>query len=125
MVLVALIIGVSPDYFLGILMLTRLVESFSHANLRLDFGPARALLVSPHYHRLHHGIGVGHEGAARGCNFAALFPFWDMLFGTARFARDYPATGIRDQLDGADYGEGFWRQQALGLRRLWIALRGH
>lgn len=57
-----------------------------------------------------------------GCNFAPLFPLWDLLFGTARFARDYPATGIRDQLDGVDYGEGFIRQQVLGIKRLTRAL---
>jgi sterol desaturase/sphingolipid hydroxylase (fatty acid hydroxylase superfamily) len=33
-----------------------------------------------------------------GCNFAVLFPVWDMLFGTARFDGTYEATGIRDQL---------------------------
>lgn len=72
--------------------------------------------MSPRYHRLHHGI--GHEGAARGCNFATLFPVWDMLFGTAHFERAYPPTGIRDQLDGRDYGQGFWSQQWLALRRM-------
>lgn len=118
-VLVALVIGVPPGQFLGVIVVTRLIESLSHANVRLGFGGlGDRLLVSPHYHRLHHGIGVGHEGRARGCNFAPLFPLWDMLFGTARFAADYPATGIRDQLDGADYGAGFVAQQWLGFKRL-------
>ncbi len=118
-VLVALLIGVPPGQFLGLVVVTRLIESLSHANLRLDFGRiGRYLLVSPHYHRLHHGIGIGHEGRARGCNFAPLFPVWDVLFGTARFAAETPATGIRDQLDGVDYGEGFLNQQWLGVKRL-------
>jgi sterol desaturase/sphingolipid hydroxylase (fatty acid hydroxylase superfamily) len=118
-VLVALVIGVPPGQFLGAIVVTRLIESLSHANVRLGFGGlGDRLLVSPRYHRLHHGIGVGHEGRARGCNFAPLFPLWDMLFGTARFAPDYPATGIRDQLDGVDYGAGFVAQQWLGFKRL-------
>ena len=33
-------------------------------------------------------------------------------------------TGIRDQLDGRDYGLGFWRQQWLGLLRMKNALLG-
>jgi sterol desaturase/sphingolipid hydroxylase (fatty acid hydroxylase superfamily) len=78
--------------------------------------------VSPLFHRVHHGIGVGHEGRARGCNFATLFPVWDVLFGTANFTREIPATGIRDQLDGADYGEGFIDQQLKGFTRLTRAL---
>jgi len=123
LVFVALLIGVPPAHFLGIVVVTRLVESLSHTNVRLSFGwLGDRLLVSPHYHRLHHGIGVGHEGRAKGCNFAPLFPLWDLVFGTARFTPDYPATGIRDQLDGADYGEGFIRQQVLGIKRLTRAL---
>ena len=122
---VALVIGVPPGQFLGVIVVTRLIESLSHANVRLSFGwLGDRLLVSPRYHRLHHGIGVGHEGRARGCNFAPLFPLWDILFGTARFTPDYPATGIRDQLDGVDYGAGLVAQQWLGLQRLLRALLG-
>ncbi|MFP5348920.1 MAG: sterol desaturase family protein [Gammaproteobacteria bacterium] len=122
--LLALVIGVAPAQFVAIVFTMRLVENLSHANLRLSFGRVgERLLVSPRYHRVHHGIGVGHEGQARGCNFATLFPVWDVLFGTANFSPIYPATGIRDQLDGADYGNGFLDQQWSGMRRLWRALR--
>lgn len=124
MVFVALAIGVPPAHFLGIVIVTRLIESLSHTNVRLHFGRlGERLLVSPRYHRTHHGLGVGHEGRTMGCNFAPLFPLWDILFGTANFTRDYPATGIRDQLNGVDYGEGFIRQQLLGMRRMLRALR--
>lgn len=117
--LVALAIGVPGAQFFGVVLLMRLVESLSHANVRIGFGAfGSRLLVSPRYHRVHHGIGVGHEGAAWGCNFATLFPLWDILFGTADFGRDYPATGIRDQLEGVDYGHGFLDQQWKALRRM-------
>jgi sterol desaturase/sphingolipid hydroxylase (fatty acid hydroxylase superfamily) len=96
-----------------------MVESLSHANLRLQFGAAgERILVSPRFHRMHHAIGLGHEGKASGCNFAVLFPIWDVLLGTANFRVAYPATGIRDQLTGRDYGAGFWHQQWLGLKRV-------
>lgn len=117
--ILALVIGVAPGQFVAIVAVTRAVESLSHANVRMSFGRlGERLLVSPRFHRIHHGIGLGHEGAARGCNFAVLFPVWDHLFGTANAAREFPATGIRDQLHGRDYGEGFWRQQWLGLKRM-------
>lgn len=116
-------IGVPGNQFIAVVLAMRLLESLSHANVRFGFGAiGDRLLVSPRYHRLHHAIGVGHEGRDYGCNFATLFPLWDMLFGTANFARAYPATGIRDQLAGADYGAGFWSQQVKGLARLWRAL---
>lgn len=115
----ALLVGVAPGQFVAIVAVTRAVESLSHANVRLAFGRVgERLLVSPRFHRVHHAIGLGHEGASRGCNFAVLFPLWDHLFGTANPVREFPATGIRDQLHGRDYGEGFWRQQWLGLKRL-------
>jgi hypothetical protein len=41
-----------------------------------------------------------------------------MVFGTANFVDRATATGVRDQLDGRDYGETFLAQQWLGLKRL-------
>ena len=141
-VAVAVAVGVGPGQFVAIVAVTQLVESLSHANVRLSFGSwLGRVLVSPAYHRLHHRIGIGHESAGPGSlgghNFAVLFPVWDHLFGTARHDGRYEPTGIRDQLpgeqglgpagapvrdqgrdQGRDYGRGFWSQQWLGLKRL-------
>jgi sterol desaturase/sphingolipid hydroxylase (fatty acid hydroxylase superfamily) len=122
-------IGVPPGQFVAVVAVTQLVENFSHANARVSFGwLGERLLVGPRFHRLHHGIGIGHEGdtpgSLGGCNFAVLFPVWDIVFGTARFDHEFVATGIRDQLPehgGRDYGVGFWAQQWLGIKRLWRA----
>jgi sterol desaturase/sphingolipid hydroxylase (fatty acid hydroxylase superfamily) len=112
MALVAVAVGVGPGQFVALLIATRMIQSLQHANLRLRYpGPMERWLVSPSFHRLHHAIGFGHEGAARGVNFAVLFPMWDRLFGTADFRPGFLPTGIRDQLDGRDYGRGFWSQQ--------------
>ncbi len=117
--LAALAIGVPSEQFILIIIGTRMIESLSHANARVHFGwVGERLLVSPRFHRRHHAIGVGHEGQYQGCNFAVLFPLWDILFRTADFRPGYQPTGIRDQLVGRDYGIGFWRQQILGLVRL-------
>lgn len=126
MVFVSLLIGVSPAQFVAIVVLTQLVESLSHANLRMHFGAwGERLLVSPRYHRHHHSIEYSESsaGKARGHNFAVLFPVWDVLFGTARFDTNYAATGIHDQLEqagGRDYGQSFIAQQWLGIKRLWL-----
>ena len=122
-VLVALAVGIAPAQFVAVVAVMQLLESLSHANVRLSFGPVLGrVFVSPRFHRLHHAIGLGHESAGPGSlgghNFAVLFPVWDMLFRTARFDDIYPPTGVRDQLDGRDYGRGFWAQQWLGLRRM-------
>jgi sterol desaturase/sphingolipid hydroxylase (fatty acid hydroxylase superfamily) len=122
-VLVALLVGIPPGQFIAVVAVTQLIESLSHANVRMSFGPVLGrLFVSPRFHRLHHSIGVGHEsqgpGTLGGHNFAVLFPIWDILFRSARFDDRYEPTGIRDQLEGRDYGRGFWSQQWLGLKRL-------
>lgn len=126
MVLAARFIGIAPGQFIAVVACTQLLESLSHANVRMWFGPVlERVLVSPRYHRLHHSIGLGHESQGRGTlgghNFAVLFPLWDVLFRTANFEQRYDPTGIRDQLPeegGRDYGRGFWAQQWLGLRRV-------
>ncbi len=122
-VVVALLVGIPPAQFVAVVACTQLLESLSHANVRLSFGPVLGrLLVSPRFHRLHHTIGIGHEsfgpGTMGGHNFAVLFPVWDMVFGSARFDDRYDPTGIRDQLAGRDYGRGFWAQQWRALLRL-------
>jgi sterol desaturase/sphingolipid hydroxylase (fatty acid hydroxylase superfamily) len=114
----ALLIGVPPAQFPLVIFATKFVESLSHANLRWNFGPLKYLLVSPQFHRVHHAIGLGHEGARQGVNFAVMFSFWDKLFATADFRDEYPATGIRDQTTGRNYGTTFWETQWLGFKRL-------
>jgi sterol desaturase/sphingolipid hydroxylase (fatty acid hydroxylase superfamily) len=115
---ISLAIGVPPVQFLEVTLVSAAIESLSHANVRLDFGPLRYLIVSPRFHRLHHAMSVGHDGPSKGCNFAQVFSFWDVLFGTANFEPAYHPTGVSDQLEGRDYGAGFWAQQWLGLRRI-------
>jgi len=128
LVLVALLVGIPPGQFVAVVAATQLLESLSHANVRLSFGRwGERLLVSPRFHRQHHAMGQGHEsagpGSLGGCNFAVLFPVWDVLFRTARMDGRYEPTGVRDQLQGRDYGRGFWQQQWLGLKRLAGVLR--
>jgi sterol desaturase/sphingolipid hydroxylase (fatty acid hydroxylase superfamily) len=123
MATLALAIGVPPSQYVLLVSLTRIVQSLQHANVRIHFGPiGERLLVSPRYHRMHHAIGVGHESAGQGtlggCNFAVLFPIWDIVFRTANFTPRFEATGVRDQLAGRDYGRGFWAQQWLGVQRM-------
>ncbi len=117
--LVGIAMGVPPAQFVALLMLTRILQSIQHANVRLPFGPIlERILVSPSFHRRHHAIGFGHEGQYQGCNFGVLLPCWDILSRTADFRADFVETGIRDQLEGRDYGQGFWSQQWKALARM-------
>ena len=133
MALIALAIGVPPGQYVLLVSLSRILQSLQHANVRIHFGRVGEwLLVSPRYHRMHHAVGLGHEskgkGSLGGCNFAVLLPIWDIVFRTANFTPEFAHTGVRDQLPrtradgstvpGRDYGNGFWRQQWLGVKRM-------
>ncbi|MBR0656668.1 sterol desaturase family protein [Plastoroseomonas arctica] len=118
----ALLIGVPLGQFPVILLILRLAESMSHANIRMSYGSVgERLVVSPRFHRLHHGLlSAGQTGK----NYGVLLPVWDWMFGTADFDRRvYPPTGVPDGPEGLATGSWF-RQQVLGVRRLAQALTG-
>jgi sterol desaturase/sphingolipid hydroxylase (fatty acid hydroxylase superfamily) len=118
----ALLIGVPPAQFPLVVLVLRLAESLSHANVRLNFGRiGERLLVSPRFHRLHHGeLSAGEQGK----NYAVLLPVWDWIFGTADFRREvYPRTGDPEAPEALATG-GWWRQQLVGLQRMATAIAG-
>lgn len=123
---VALLVGVAPAEFPLVLFFVRLVEAGSHANVRLNFGwLGERLLVSPRYHRAHHAIYYAPGQPWRGCNYAILFPIWDILFGTADLRRtSYLPTGVEGREQTARIGDGLWAQQWLGFKRFGRALVG-
>ena len=118
---VALMIGVPPAQFVLIVMFRQLLESLSHANVRLDYGRVgERVLVSPRFHRIHHGeLSAGEHGR----NYAVLLPVWDWMFGTADFDRkSYPRTG--DPAAPESLATGGWVQQQVdGFREFAKALR--
>ncbi|QWE15818.1 sterol desaturase family protein [Polynucleobacter sp. AP-Nino-20-G2] len=96
----ALLFGVSPGQFIFLVVLSQLMQSWQHANIKVDLGPFKYALISPLYHRMHHAVGYGHEakgkpGVLGGCNFGIIFPWWDMLFNTAIFQNEIYPTGVR------------------------------
>jgi sterol desaturase/sphingolipid hydroxylase (fatty acid hydroxylase superfamily) len=65
---------------------------FAHMNARIGFGRLSWLLLTPQMHRIHHSRRAEHLDR----NFAFIFPFWDVLFGTYYHPgpSEYPATGL-------------------------------
>ncbi|MBR1205529.1 MULTISPECIES: sterol desaturase family protein [unclassified Bradyrhizobium] len=65
----------------------------AHANVRLNYGPLRYVLVSPEFHHWHHSS----EKEARDKNFAGMISFYDWLFGSV-----YLPKGQRPKEFGVD-----------------------
>lgn len=64
-----------------------LAQLWEHANVDVDLGPFRHVLVSPKYHRIHHAA-----IEPQNKNFAPIFALWDKLFGTWIDPRSMPAS---------------------------------
>ena len=114
-IVLGLLIGIPPMQFPLIILLLRLLESISHANARISFGwMGNRLLISPRFHRAHHGIRAAGRTSS---NYGAIFPLWDMVFGTADFSVEYRHTG--DPSAEEAMATGTWiQQQAAGFRRM-------
>jgi sterol desaturase/sphingolipid hydroxylase (fatty acid hydroxylase superfamily) len=80
-----------PHVIAGFLMF-RIWGFINHANIRLNFGILTPIISGPQWHRIHHSIYKEHHDS----NFAAFFPFIDILFGTYYKPRkdEYPSTGL-------------------------------
>jgi sterol desaturase/sphingolipid hydroxylase (fatty acid hydroxylase superfamily) len=118
LVLFAQIVGVQPGEYVTILLVGRLVESWSHANVDMHFGwLGERLLVGPRFHRLHHALASPEERHIHDHNFAPVFPIWDILFGTAIYDGKHRPTGVDDAAVDADNGRGWIAQQVTVLGR--------
>ncbi len=73
-----LLLGFNPLVSLSAAPVLTFYAIFIHANVDWDFGPLRYVLATPVFHRWHHSK----DSAAWDKNFAGLFAFWDILFGT-------------------------------------------
>ena len=58
---------------------------FIHANVRCRLGPVEWLISTPAFHHWHHT-----NDEHRDRNFAAIFPLYDRVFGTAWLPRHWP-----------------------------------
>ena len=120
----ALLIGVSPTDYALLVLSGNLLQNLDHANVRLRFGPVlEKVLVDPRYHRLHHMRVDPERPNLHYCNFAFIFPFWDIVFGTALFGEPARPTGVGDPMVDADNRRGVVGQQLYVLRRFWGAFR--
>ncbi len=117
---VGLAIGIPPLQFPLLILGLRFLESLSHANIRLSFGPFEPLLVSPRFHRRHHAVNAA---GRRSCNYGAVFPFWDMIFRTADFSASYLPTGDARAPEALATGS-YFAQQFTGAKLFCNAMLG-
>jgi sterol desaturase/sphingolipid hydroxylase (fatty acid hydroxylase superfamily) len=94
-------LGFSVEAILAFSLLYKWQSLVIHSNSRLNLGPLRLLLATPHFHHWHHA----NEPAAFDKNFAGQLPLLDLLFGTlflpdrmpARYGADDPVPALYHQ----------------------------
>jgi sterol desaturase/sphingolipid hydroxylase (fatty acid hydroxylase superfamily) len=81
-----------------------LPDRCAHLNVKLSLGRFALWINNPQLHRIHHSSQPEHFDK----NFASVFPFWDILFGTAwRPGPDeFPSTGLGSGDKPSDAWEG-------------------
>ena len=96
-----LLIGFDPETLWIIVTFGPFHDALTHANSRIGYGPFRWLYVSPHFHHWHHTLTPVDK------NYASLFPFLDLLFGTACFPKTQWPTeyGINDPMPSSWLGQ--------------------
>ena len=98
------ILGFSVTVFNVYIIFIAIHAVLIHANTRINFGFLKYIVTTPQYHHWHHCEDPKYYGH----NFASIFPFIDMIFGTYYLpGKEWPAgTGVHE----AQYPKGFVRQ---------------
>ncbi len=97
---------------------------FCHSNIVLDYGfPLRYIFVSPNMHRWHH---AADDPEAINKNFAIVFAWIDLLFGTFYVPKDRApnAYGVWDKEGHDVVGTSFKEMMLFPFVEAWKGLRG-
>jgi len=121
---VGIVMGVEPDQFAWLMLTGELVQNFSHANVRIGFGPVFGrMFVDPKFHRLHHMLVDADRPGLHNCNFGQVFSIWDVLFGTSLYGLAPRPTGVGDPTVDADNNYNIVGLHWAALKRFWGAVR--
>jgi len=70
------LLGVPLGAHATVLVVLKLATVYVHSNVRVPLGPLRFIVASPRFHHRHH------QRDGEVANFASLFPFIDVVFGS-------------------------------------------
>ena len=109
-VLPALALGFPLEALAPFVPLVSLFATWSHSKSNASMGPFKGVLTGPLFHRWHHT----HSDEGGDANFAGIFSFWDVLFGTHYL----PEGRIPERfgLDDERLEESFWAQMLVPFR---------
>jgi sterol desaturase/sphingolipid hydroxylase (fatty acid hydroxylase superfamily) len=99
------ILAIPPHVWLPVDVAINWLLFLEHSDLEWTYGKLGLIVVSPHFHRIHHSV----ELQDLNTNFGSFLSIWDRLFGTANLRATRPAAY---GLAGDPVPESFVRQLA-------------
>jgi sterol desaturase/sphingolipid hydroxylase (fatty acid hydroxylase superfamily) len=114
------LLGLSPWVLAAYELLDVAVTLWTHANLRLPAAIERVVryaIVTPDLHRVHHSAWQPETDS----NFGAVFPVWDLVFGTFRATPSVPVERMTlglDEVRGRDAQRPLWLLASVRSRTL-------
>jgi sterol desaturase/sphingolipid hydroxylase (fatty acid hydroxylase superfamily) len=105
------LMGFNPMAVAAYLPFLTFYAIFIHSNVSWEFGRLKWLIASPRFHRWHHTC----EDAGLDKNFAGLFPFIDVLFGTFYMPNQAP---VQFGLRGDEVPQRFFQQLIYPFRTI-------
>lgn len=103
-----LLVGLDPLAIGAMGIVSTVFSCFVHSNLRFRLPYLYPIVTTPRFHRWHHA----RDERAYNKNYAALFPFWDYVFGTYYRSVDFPR-----ELGDPAIPQGFWAQLKYPFQR--------
>ena len=109
------LLGIPATVWLPVDIAINWLLFLEHSDLDWTYGKIGTLLVSPHFHRVHHSVELQDVDT----NVGSFLSIWDRLFGTANLRATRPsAYGV----PGQDVPESFTRQLAYPF--VWMIRQG-
>lgn len=114
--------GLTPWMLVSYEILDVVVTLWTHANVRLPRALDRCLryvVVTPDLHRIHHSAWQPETDS----NYGAVFPVWDLVFGTFRATSRDGIENMRiglDEVRGAEAHRPLWLLGSVFRRRLGV-----
>lgn len=117
---IVMMFGLTPWVLVLYEVLDAVVVIWSHSNVRLPLAVDRILrylVVTPDLHRIHHSVWKPETNS----NFGAVFPIWDLVFGTYRATprdgHEHMRLGL-DEVRGHDAHRPLWLLVSVFRRQL-------
>lgn len=103
------VIGVPTESFFYANLIVGIFPFWYHTQMINRMGPIEWIFVTPSHHRVHHATQTQYLDR----NYAAMFSFWDRLFGTFTDESEWPKFGILKPIPHHRIANGYFLQYRL------------